>query len=261
MLRDNAGPPGIACSGARANRLRNPIYSVTDMKNDGHPLETLAPQTAYDQWAEEYDDADPTTLLDEPFLLSMLKPFDGCRVLGSRLRHRSIPTSSGPAWNRVVGLDLSRAMLARARRSMAPAPSVSWIQASVARLPFSKEAFDRVISGLVLDHVDDLHFFFLQVVAALRPGGRLIMSAIHPDMQRLTGSVVRFTSAGREYQTHGTVHEVRSMVEATQQAGLALECLLEPCVDQELVTRRPAWSNRLGCPALVLLAAEKPPAA
>jgi len=253
--------PALACSGARANRLRNSIYSVTDMKNDGHPLETLAPQTAYDRWAEEYDDADPTTLLDEPFLLSMLKPFDGCRVLdlgcgtGRYLRRAAQPGIE------VVGLDLSRAMLARARRSMAPAPSVSWIQASVAPLPFSKEAFDRVISGLVLDHVDDLHFFFLQVVAALRPGGRLIMSAVHPDMQRLTGSVVRFTSAGREHQTHGTVHEVRSMVEATQQSGLSLECLLEPCVDQELVTRRPAWSNRLGCPALVLLAAEKPPAA
>lgn len=229
-----------------------------NMKNDRHASETLPPQTAYDQWAEEYDDADPTTLLDEPFLLAMVKLFDGCRVLdlgcgtGRYLRRAAQPGI------RVVGLDLSRAMLSRARRSITPGASVSWVQASVARLPFSREAFDRVISGLVLDHVDDLHFFFLQVAAALRPGGRLVMSAVHPDMQRLTGSVVRFTSAGREYETHGTVHEVRSIADAAHQAGLATECLLEPCVDHKLLTRRPAWWNRLGCPALVLLAAEKP---
>ena len=139
-----------------------------------------------------------------------------------------------------------------------PDTPISWIQASVARLPFLPEAFDRVMSGLVLDHVGDLRSFFLQVAASLRPGGRLILSAIHPDMQRLTGPAVRFTQAGREYRTLGTVHEVRSITEAVRQAGLALECVLEPCVDQALLTYRPAWSNRLGGPALVLLAAEKP---
>jgi len=227
------------------------------MKNDRHASETLPPQTAYDQWAEEYDDADPTTLLDEPFLRSMMKLFDGCRVLdlgcgtGRYLRRAAQPGIQ------VVGLDLSRAMLIRARREITPGKSISWVQASVARLPFLQEAFDRVISGLVLDHVDDLQSFFLQVAAALRPGGRLVMSAVHPDMQRLTGSVVRFTSAGREYHTHGTVHEVRSIAEAARQADLEHISMLEPRVDQDLVARRPAWSNRLGCPALVLLAADK----
>jgi cyclopropane fatty-acyl-phospholipid synthase-like methyltransferase len=227
-------------------------------KAEKQASQTLAPQTAYDQWAAEYDDADPTTLLDEPFLSSMLKLFNGCRVLdlgcgtGRYVRHAAKPGV------RVIGTDLSRAMLLRARRGITVEASISWIQASVTDLPFARETFDRLISGLVLDHVDDLYGFFLQVSSTLRPGGRLILSAIHPDMQRLTGSVVRFTSAGHEYQTHGTVHEVRAIAEAVHRSGLTTESLSEPRVDQELIARRPAWQDRLGHPALVLLAAEKP---
>jgi malonyl-CoA O-methyltransferase len=228
------------------------------MTRNTQASQTLAPQLAYDQWAAEYDDADPTTLLDEPFLLSMLKLFNGCRVLdlgcgtGRYARHAIKPGV------RVVGADLSRAMLLRASRGLALKASISWIQASVAALPFQHKAFDRVLSGLVLDHVDDLQGFVLQVSATLRPGGRFILSAIHPDMQRLTGPTVHFTSAGQEYRTNGTVHEVRSIVEAVHRSGLMIDRLLEPSVDQKLIARRPAWKDRLGRPALVLLAAEKP---
>jgi len=225
------------------------------MKDDSQ--ETLPAQLAYDQWAEEYEDTDPTTLLDEPFLRSRVQLFDGCRVLdlgcgtGRYLRLVSRPGV------RAVGMDLSRAMLARARRTIRPDASIALVQASIVHFPFSPEVFDRVISGLVVDHVDDLPSFFRQVAVLLRLGGRLIMSAVHPDMQRLTGPVVRFTAAGREYQTQGIVHEVRSIAEAARTAGLTIETLIEPCVDEELISRRPAWRPRLGCPALVLLAAEK----
>ncbi|MBX3330680.1 MAG: hypothetical protein KF722_09790 [Nitrospira sp.] len=35
----------------------------------------------YDCWTASYDDGDPSTWLDEPFLLDQLKPFPGCRIL------------------------------------------------------------------------------------------------------------------------------------------------------------------------------------
>ncbi|CAI4032783.1 Methyltransf_11 domain-containing protein [Nitrospira tepida] len=227
------------------------------MKRNIGSFEWLAPADAYDQWAGEYDDADPSTLLDEPFLLAMVKIFPGCRLLdlgcgtGRYVRILNRPGIS------IVGVDLSQGMLARARRTCLSKSTVAWVQASFTKLPFIGGTFDRVISGLVLDHVENLHSYFHQIATMLRPGGRLILSTVHPDMQRLTGSNVRFTVQGRHYQTEGTVHEVYSIANAVRQVGLTVESLLEPSVDQNMVAHRPVWKTRLGCPALVLLAAQK----
>ena len=109
-------------------------------------------------------------------------------------------------------------------------------------------------SGVVIDHVHDVADFFLGIAAALRPGGRAIVTAVHPDMQRRTGPTVRFTAEGREYRTEGTIHEKANILTAIQQAGLSVEQLQEPPVTDQLTARREAWRDRLGCPVLLLLA-------
>jgi ubiquinone/menaquinone biosynthesis C-methylase UbiE len=212
----------------------------------------LSPQPAYDEWAEHYDDEDPSTMLDQPFLMSMIQPFDGCRILdlgcGTGRYLRLLGQGSY-----AVGVDLSRGMLRRARRQTPAAIAAGWVQASVECLPFRAQSFDRVVSGLVLDHVRDLRLFFDGIARTLKPGGRAIVTAVHPDMQRLTGPTVRFTAAGREYHTQGTIHEIRDILAAVTESDLSVEQLQEPPVDQQLVARRETWKNRLGCPALLLL--------
>ena len=96
--------------------------------------------------------------------------------------------------------------------------------------------------------------FFGGIANMLKPDGRAVVSAVHPEMQRRTGPTVRFTAAGREYRTLGTIHEVRDIIVAVHRAGLFIEQLEEPRVDGQLVARREAWRDRLGCPALLLLA-------
>ena len=213
----------------------------------------LSPQSAYDEWADHYDEADPSTLLDQPFLLSEIRAFEGCRILdlgcGTGRYLRLVGRGSS-----IVGVDLSRGMLARARRQTSADIAARWVQASVECLPFPARTFDRVISGLVVDHVQDLRRFFHGIGETLKPEGRAIVTAVHPDMQRRTGPTVRFTAAGREYRTHGTIHEIRDILAAVQQAGLSIDRLEEPPVDEQLIARREAWRDRLGCPALLLLA-------
>jgi ubiquinone/menaquinone biosynthesis C-methylase UbiE len=76
--------------------------------------EERATASGYDEWAPSYDDRDPSTWLDEPFLLEHLKPFSNCRVLdmgcGTGRYLRRLP----PSAYRITGVDLSKNMLARA---------------------------------------------------------------------------------------------------------------------------------------------------
>ena len=214
----------------------------------------LTARDGYDRWAPFYDDADPTTLLDEPFVLSFCRSIKGGRILdlgcgtGRYLRKLCLTDA------RVVGVDLSGAML---RRSRLHAGDTVLIQASVEYLPFRSASFNRILSGLVVDHVVSLDRFFRGLADVLTPGGQAVIVAIHPDMQRLTGSTVSFTAGQDECRIDGVIHEVNDLIKAAANAGLVPIARDEPCVDQALISHRPQWRSRLGCPALLLLVLEK----
>lgn len=75
---------------------------------------------------------------------------------------------------RVVGVDRSPAMLATAAAWLNErAPGTLLVQADGASLPFLR-AFDAVFSGATFHWLHDHAALFRSIVAALRPGGRLV---------------------------------------------------------------------------------------
>lgn len=109
-------------------------------------------EAGYDCWAATYDDGDPSTWLDEPFLLNQLKPFPDCRILDVGCGTGRYLRLLNSGLYRITAVDLSRGMLCRARRHTERREEILWVQASVTCLPFQSGLFDRVMSGLVLDH-------------------------------------------------------------------------------------------------------------
>ncbi|MGH8225293.1 MAG: class I SAM-dependent methyltransferase [Gammaproteobacteria bacterium] len=75
---------------------------------------------------------------------------------------------------RLVGVDLSPEMLARAR-SRLPA-SVSLAHADARRLPFAAAQFDAVITSSALHYLDDPAPALFEAARVLAPGGRLIVT-------------------------------------------------------------------------------------
>jgi ubiquinone/menaquinone biosynthesis C-methylase UbiE len=72
----------------------------------------------------------------------------------------------------VLGLDLSRGMLERAREKL---EGVELVRADAARLPLAPASFDLVLGAYVLHHLDDPAGFYAGVGEVLRPGGRLVL--------------------------------------------------------------------------------------
>ena len=213
--------------------------------------------TGYDLWAPLYDDADPSTWLDEPFLLEQLQPFPGCRILdlgcGTGRYLRLLP----PGSYRVTAMDLSLGMLSRARAASGRIDT-AWVQGSATSLPFQVRSFDRIMSGLVLDHVASPGQLFRGIAGMLSPRGRAVVAGVHPEMQRVTGPDIDVANEQSVVRIHGHIHEVTELLAAVRQANLTVDAIEEPPVTRAMVERRPAWKRKLGCPALILLALESP---
>jgi ubiquinone/menaquinone biosynthesis C-methylase UbiE len=210
-------------------------------------------EAGYDGWAPTYDDGDPTTWLDEPFLLDQLKPFPGCRILDLGCGTGRYLRLLTPTLFRLTAVDLSSGMLGRARRDTDHHEEISWVQASATCLPFRPGFFDRVMSGLVLDHIETPGHLFTQIAAMLRPGGRAVVTGVHPAMQRLTGADIALISGHRSLRITGHLHHVTDLITAAHSAKLIVERIEEPVVTAAMVAQRPDWRCKLGRPALLLM--------
>src|SRR5262249_3771256 len=114
---------------------------------------------------------------------------------------------------RVTAVDFSEGMLAEARRK--PGAERVWVLSHDMHgpLPLGDATFDLVVSGLVLEHLRDLGPFFAEARRVLRPGGRAVITAMHPAMF-LRGAMARFRDpASGDKVTPGSVpHSVAAFV-------------------------------------------------
>jgi ubiquinone/menaquinone biosynthesis C-methylase UbiE len=76
--------------------------------------------------------------------------------------------------NRVVGIDLSRSFLARARRKPASA-EVEFLRADMTDMPFASESFDAVVCSGVLDTLNHPEAALREFRRVLRPGGKVLL--------------------------------------------------------------------------------------
>jgi ubiquinone/menaquinone biosynthesis C-methylase UbiE len=106
-------------------------------------------------------------------VLAMLGDVRGARILdvGCGTGHFSQPLAAA---NAVVGVDLSREMLAFARtKGLAP------VRAAAEALPFGDGRFDAVLAASVLQLIPDGAAFVRELLRVVRPGGRVIVCTIN----------------------------------------------------------------------------------
>jgi malonyl-CoA O-methyltransferase len=209
----------------------------------------------YDRWAAVYDrDANPLVALEEEHAPAAIGDARGLAVLDVGCgtgRHAVRLATAGAS---VTAVDFSEGMLAEARAKPG-AERVAFVAHDLhAPLPFPAGAFDLLVSSLVLEHLRDLAPFFAEARRVLKPGGRTVVSAMHPAMF-LRGAHARFTDpASGELVAPGSYpHSVSAFVLAALRAGFRIDDLSEHAPDAALAARVPRAEKYIGWPMLVLM--------
>jgi malonyl-CoA O-methyltransferase len=217
------------------------------------PLDAV--RDGYDRWASVYDhDANPLPALEDPQVRKAVGDPRGLAVLDLGCgtgRHTEWLASAGAD---VTAVDFSPGMLAEARRKV-QGRDVRFVAHDLHEpLPFEAGAFDRVVSGLVLEHLRTLDHFFGEAHRVLRPAGRAVVSAMHPAMF-LKGSQARFTDpeSGRVVQPGSLPHQLGDFVMAAVRAGFTPEGISEHAPDPAFAARYPRAEKYVGWPMLVVM--------
>jgi malonyl-CoA O-methyltransferase len=225
------------------------------MKPQARPAGSAAIRDGYDRWSSVYDhDANPLVGLEETFMRAQVGSVRGLAVLDLGCgtgRHALWLARAGAV---VTALDISEGMLAQARLKPG-AEAVQFVHHDLEdRFPFEKGSFDRVVNGLVLEHVKDLDHFFFEIHRVLRPEGRAVLTAMHPAMF-LRGGQARFTDpdSGEVVQPGSYPHQISDFVMAALGNDLRLLHLGEHAADAEFAAQYPRSEKYIGWPMLLVL--------
>ncbi|HXV60196.1 MAG TPA: class I SAM-dependent methyltransferase [Vicinamibacteria bacterium] len=202
---------------------------------------TLDPQAAYALWADTYPPFAHNALMEaeQAAMERMLRPLRAGRALdvgtGSG-RYLRLLSRSGARM--IVGLDLSAAMLQRARDSGMPL-----VRADARRPPVASRSLDLVVASLMVGDIDDLAAWTREMSSALRPGGSLLYSDFHPSWVEAGWRRTFETRDGRSWIVPYSPHSLDEHRFSVTRAGLEIVHMEEPM-----------WKER---PVLVVVQAVK----
>ena len=212
-------------------------------------------RAGYDRWSAVYDhDANPLIGLEEPVVHDALGDVRGRAALDLGCgtgRHALWLAAHGAA---VTAVDFSAGMLAAAQRKPGAEAIRFLVHDLTTPLPLSDGAFGVVVSGLLLEHLPELGAFFREVRRMLRPGGRVVLSAMHPAMF-LRGTQARFVDPESQevVQPGSYPHQIADFVTAALGSRLRLDGLAERSASTALAARFLRAEKYVGWPMLVVL--------
>lgn len=217
----------------------------------------MSKPTDYDRIAARFaagiDERPWNSLYERPATLALLPDVRGRDVLDVGCGHGWYSEALAARGARVVGIDLSAAMIALAERRAGD--KARFFQADTADLQdrFPDGSFDLVLAALMLHYVADVAPVFREWARVLRPGGRVVLSVRHPivDIQCLNqpGYLKQHLIEERWRWLGSTVAFYRrplsALTEPMAEAGFVIERLCEPLPTPAMRAADPEEYERL----------------
>lgn len=227
--------------------------SLVDMSAESTP--ELPTREGYDRWSGIYDEyPNPLIALETPQvrrLLGQIEEWDLLDVGCGTGRHAIGLAQAGA---RVTAIDFSDGMLEQARQKEG-AQGVRFMRHDLNQpLPFEDRSFDRILHCLVLDHLASPKQLMHEFARLLRPGGRAIISVMHPAMY-LKNTQARFVdpASGDLVLIENEQYSISDYVMAVHYAGLEMEVMTEHSCDAELAERIPRAEKYVDWPMLLMM--------
>jgi SAM-dependent methyltransferase len=183
------------------------------------PSREIDTDAGYSLWAQSYDRTpNPLLVAELPLarrLLRALRPGTTLDAACGTGRHAEFLARLG---HNVIGVDANGAMLDVARRA---APGATFHQASLTDIPLPACSVDAAVCALALTHAPNLAPPLAELVRVLKPGGRLIVTDVHPTTALLGGHAL--VPAGDDVRWMRTyVHDIGEYVTAINEHGLTI---------------------------------------
>ena len=220
-----AGTDDAAARDARVAEIRSLVerYDAELSAPLGTPEYDLA--AGYELWSQTYDAPLRLFPIEEPVVRGLLATLPPGRVLDAACgtgRHSLWLAARG---NEVVGVDASPAMLAKARAKI---PQAQFQQGDLTALPLPDASVDAALCALALVHLPDLRPAMAELARVVRPGGRVVISDVHPFLVALGWQAQFRTEAGGAGFVRLHRHLPSSYAQAAAEAGLTVVNLYEP---------------------------------
>jgi ubiquinone/menaquinone biosynthesis C-methylase UbiE len=159
--------------------------TVTERK----PSQEVAARRFFDRWARFYG-ADPCSRWirrGQREALAALKLGESDRLLDVGCGPGVAVCEAAPLVAQATGLDLSPAMVARARSRAAGMPNVEIVEGESGRLPFADGAFTAVLSTTSFHHYPDPDRALDEMRRVLEPSGRIALGDLSSDRLVMRG--------------------------------------------------------------------------
>lgn len=187
---------------------------------------------------------------DRPAVLGLLGDVAGCRVLdvgcGSGLYAAEL-TQRGAE---VIGFDASARLVQLARQRVGDAADLRVHDLRHPLKWLSDESIDQAVMALVIHHLDDPVPALREVHRVLGPGGRLVISTVHPvaDWQQIGGGYFTDEVIDDTWNEGWNVRFRRAPLTTWcgefREAGFLIERLVEPLPAESMRDRFPAMYER-----------------
>lgn len=211
----------------RIGEIAGICYRISEAPSSGRvEMPELDVRRGYAAWAATYDQpTNPLIHNEEPHVRALLAECPPGRALDAACgtgRHAQYLAQLG---HQVIGVDACPEMLAEARRKV---PCATFLVGDLNALPAETASMDLAVCTLALTHCRNISPAIAELARVVRPGGRVILSDIHPTLVALGGQAFFQGTDGSFGIVRNYVHPVSTYLRAFAGAGLRVRACQEP---------------------------------